>query len=50
MRLVDANVLVYAERGEMAQHKVCHAFVTDMVNGDESYAVTDFVVSVSSGW
>jgi uncharacterized protein len=45
MRLVDVNVLVYAARGEMAQHKACHAFVNDLVNGDESYAVTDFVIS-----
>jgi toxin-antitoxin system PIN domain toxin len=45
MRLADVNVLVYAERGEMVQHKACHAFVNDMVNGDETYAVTDFVIT-----
>jgi toxin-antitoxin system PIN domain toxin len=45
MRMADVNVLVYAERGEMAQHKACHAYVNDMVNGDENYAVTDFVTS-----
>lgn len=45
MLLADVNVLAYAARGEMAQHKACHAFVNDLVNGDESYAVTDWVIS-----
>jgi toxin-antitoxin system PIN domain toxin len=45
MRLVDVNVLVYASRGELEHHKACLAFVEDMVNGDETYAVTDFVMT-----
>lgn len=45
MRLVDVNVLVYAARGEMSQHKACYEFVQAMVNGEETYAVTDVVIT-----
>ncbi|WP_433433978.1 type II toxin-antitoxin system VapC family toxin [Nonomuraea sp. CA-141351] len=45
MLLADINVLVNAFRHESADHDRCHTFVEEMVNGDSSYAVSDFVVS-----
>ncbi|MEV1167708.1 type II toxin-antitoxin system VapC family toxin [Nonomuraea sp. NPDC049784] len=45
MLLADINVLVNAFRHESADHDRCHAFVEEMVNGDSSYAVSDFVVN-----
>jgi toxin-antitoxin system PIN domain toxin len=45
MRLPDVNVLVYAHRAELPQHKACHRYIQDMVNGDEAYAVTDAVIN-----
>ncbi|MGW4794833.1 TA system VapC family ribonuclease toxin [Nonomuraea sp. NPDC004297] len=43
--LADINILVNAFRKESADHKHCHAVIDDMVNGDSSYAVSDFVVN-----
>jgi len=45
MLLVDINVLVNAFRHEAAEHERCHAFVEEMINGDSSYAVSDYVVN-----
>jgi toxin-antitoxin system PIN domain toxin len=45
MLLADINVLVNAFRPESVDHRPCHAFVDAMVNGDSSYAVSDFVVN-----
>ncbi|MEW9555713.1 type II toxin-antitoxin system VapC family toxin [Nonomuraea sp. NPDC050783] len=45
MQLADINVLVNAFRPESAAHERCRAFLDAMVNGDSSYAVSDFVVN-----
>ncbi|MEV4018757.1 type II toxin-antitoxin system VapC family toxin [Nonomuraea angiospora] len=45
MLLVDINVLVNAFRYESRDHDRCHAFMEEMVNGDSSYAVSDYVVN-----
>jgi uncharacterized protein len=45
MRLHDVNVLVNAYRPEAQRHKDFRAFVEDVVQGDEAYAVSDFVIS-----
>ena len=45
MQLADINVLVNAFRYESPDHDRCHAFMKEMVNGDSSYAVSDFVVN-----
>jgi uncharacterized protein len=45
MLLVDINVLVNAFRPEVAEHDRYHAFIEKMINGDSSYAVSDFVVN-----
>jgi toxin-antitoxin system PIN domain toxin len=45
MRLPDVNVLVYAHRDDLPQHKACHGWLTGLLNGDETYAVTDVVIN-----
>ncbi|MEU7748835.1 type II toxin-antitoxin system VapC family toxin [Nonomuraea sp. NPDC049158] len=45
MFLADTNVLVNAFRAEVPDQKRYLAFVDDMINGDSSYAVSDFVVN-----
>ncbi|WP_283134047.1 type II toxin-antitoxin system VapC family toxin [Rhizohabitans arisaemae] len=45
MRLVDVNVLVYAYRTEEPNHSAYAAWVSGLVNGDESYAVADSVIN-----
>ena len=45
MLLSDINVLVNAFRTESTDHEQCHAFIQEMVNGDSSYAVSDYVVN-----
>ncbi|MFG3440337.1 type II toxin-antitoxin system VapC family toxin [Nonomuraea sp. NPDC047897] len=45
MLLADINVLVNAFRPEAADRDRCRAVVEQMVNGDASYAVSDFVVN-----
>lgn len=45
MLLADVNVLVNAFRQEAADHDRHLAFVEGMINGDSSYAVSDFVVN-----
>ncbi|MER6946898.1 type II toxin-antitoxin system VapC family toxin [Nonomuraea sp. NPDC000554] len=45
MLLADINVLINAFRPEAPDRERCHAFVTEMVRGDSSYAVSDFVVN-----
>lgn len=45
MLLADINVLVNAFRPEATEHERCHAFVEEMINGESSYAVSDFVVN-----
>lgn len=45
MRLVDVNVLVYAFRTDSPDHAAYAAWVDDLVNADEAYAVSDLVLS-----
>lgn len=45
MQLADVNVLVYAHRPETPRHHEYHDWVEGMVNGDEPYGVTDFVLN-----
>lgn len=44
MRMLDVNILVNAQRRDMVHHQECLAVVQAMLNGDEAYAVADFVV------
>jgi uncharacterized protein len=43
--LADVNVLVYAHRAELAQHEQHRAWLSKLVNGDQTYAVSDFVIN-----
>ena len=45
MRLHDVNVLVNAYRPEAERHKDFRAFLEELVQGDEAYAVSDFVMT-----
>jgi toxin-antitoxin system PIN domain toxin len=45
MLLVDVNVLINAFRRDRADHIHHRQRVDDMVNGDEAYAVSDFVIN-----
>ncbi|MEU7861880.1 type II toxin-antitoxin system VapC family toxin [Nonomuraea sp. NPDC049141] len=45
MFLADTNVLVNAFRLEVPDQKRYLAFVKEMINGESSYAVSDFVVN-----
>jgi toxin-antitoxin system PIN domain toxin len=45
MLLADINVLVNAFRPESPHHDRCHGYVDAMVNGESSYAVSDYVVN-----
>lgn len=45
MRMLDVNVLVNAQRQDMVHHRQCLSAVDDLVNGDEAYAVADFVIN-----
>ncbi|WP_165977542.1 type II toxin-antitoxin system VapC family toxin [Nonomuraea diastatica] len=45
MLLADIDILVNAFRHESPDHDRCHVIVEQMVNGDSSYAVSDFVVN-----
>lgn len=45
MRLLDANVLINAHRQEAERHKDYQVYVESLVNGDETYAVSDVVIS-----
>ncbi|HEY4956638.1 MAG TPA: type II toxin-antitoxin system VapC family toxin [Caldimonas sp.] len=45
MLLPDVNVLVYAHREDTAQHAGCLAFLEQLVNGDESYGLSELVLS-----
>jgi toxin-antitoxin system PIN domain toxin len=43
--MLDVNILVNALRRDLEHHAQCRSFVTDLVNGAEAYAVSDFVIS-----
>ncbi len=45
MRLVDVNVLVYAFRTDATEHKAYGAWLEELVNSDEAYAVSDLILS-----
>jgi uncharacterized protein len=43
--LPDVNVLVYAHRGDAPHHALCHEWLEAVVNGQESYALSELVLS-----
>ena len=45
MVLPDVNVLVYAHREDAANHVACREWLEGVVNGDQTYAVSDLVLS-----
>jgi toxin-antitoxin system PIN domain toxin len=45
VRLLDVNVLINAHRREAERHKDYRVYVESLVNGDENYAVSDFVLN-----
>ena len=45
MVLPDVNVLVYAHRGDTPRHAVCHEWLESVVNGHESYGLSELVLS-----
>ncbi len=45
MRLIDVNVLVYAHREELPEHKDHLDWLRDVLAGDEAYGMADLVLS-----
>ena len=45
MILPDVNVLVYAYRRDASEHMRFNKWLADLVNGEEAYASSDFVLS-----
>lgn len=45
MLLVDVNVLVYAYRSDAPDHPAYQQWLGDVVNGDQSYGMSDIVLS-----
>ena len=45
MFLVDTNVLIYAHRPDAENHRDYREWVSAMVNGPDTYAVSDFAVT-----
>ena len=45
MVLPDVNVLVYAHREDSAHHTACRVWLEGVVNGNESYALSELVLS-----
>ena len=45
MMLVDTNVLIYANRRDVERHEEYRAWVQDLIDGPEPYAVSDFAVA-----
>jgi toxin-antitoxin system PIN domain toxin len=45
MRLLDVNVLFNAHRRDVERHDEYRALVAGIVDGEEPYAVSDFVIS-----
>jgi len=43
--LPDVNVLVYAHREDATHHAACRAWVETVINGDESFGLSDLVLS-----
>ena len=45
MVLPDVNVLVYAHREDAVHHATCRAWVESIINGNESFGLSEFVLS-----
>ena len=45
MQLIDVNVLVYAARKDVPDHQRYAAWLKDVINGHEAYAISDLVLS-----
>jgi toxin-antitoxin system PIN domain toxin len=45
MLLTDVNVLVYAFRGDVPDHRRYAAWLDGVINGDEAYGMADLVLS-----
>ena len=45
MVLPDVNVLVYAHRADAPHHAACLAWLEGVVNGDESFGLSELVLS-----
>lgn len=45
MLLCDVNVLVYAHREDALNHHAYREWLEGVINGDQAYAVSDFVLS-----
>jgi toxin-antitoxin system PIN domain toxin len=45
MRLLDANILVYAHREDAVDHAFFNRWLTDLINGPEAFGVCDLVLS-----
>ncbi len=45
MQLPDVNVLIYAHREDAAEHEAYAAWLRDLVNGVEPFAVSEVVLS-----
>jgi len=45
MILPDANVLIYALRRDLPQHRVCRHWLASVVSGDERFGISPLVLS-----
>lgn len=45
MQLADVNVLVYAHREDAPHHAACREWLETLVNGPESFALSELVLS-----
>lgn len=45
MILPDVNVLIYAFRPDMSQHRVCRSWLAAVVSGDQSFGLSPMVLS-----
>jgi len=45
MKLVDVNVLLYAHRLDSSHHGACHRFLDELINSDQSFGMSDLVLS-----
>ena len=45
MVLPDVNVLVYANREDTAHHATCRGWLEGVINGNESYGLSELVLS-----
>ncbi|GAA4534991.1 type II toxin-antitoxin system VapC family toxin [Nonomuraea ferruginea] len=43
--MLDVNILVNAQRRDMEHHEQCLAALKELLYGEESYAVSDFVIN-----